>query len=113
VGGRAQAGPTCLLGLSECGQQPPLVLRDLEYLKEYDGSRYQDLPGRLQTRLEETELVVHLIRQGTPEKVMFNIFVRINTGGLPLSRQELEEQHAEARNHKRYGVPGNWMNWGA
>ena len=24
----------------------------------------------------------------------------------------LDEQHAEARNHKRYGVPGNWMNWG-
>ena len=26
---------------------------------------------------------------------------------------KLDEQHAEARNHKRYGVPGNWMNWGA
>jgi len=25
----------------------------------------------------------------------------------------LDEQHAEARNHKRYGVPGNWMNWGS
>jgi secreted PhoX family phosphatase len=25
----------------------------------------------------------------------------------------LDEQHAEARSHKRYGVPGNWMNWGA
>jgi secreted PhoX family phosphatase len=24
----------------------------------------------------------------------------------------LDEQHAEARNHKRYGVPGNWMAWG-
>jgi secreted PhoX family phosphatase len=25
----------------------------------------------------------------------------------------LDEQQAEARSHKRYGVPGNWMNWGA
>lgn len=25
----------------------------------------------------------------------------------------LDEQHAEARNFKRYGVPGNWMNWGS
>jgi uncharacterized protein len=24
----------------------------------------------------------------------------------------LDEQHAEARNHKRYGVPGNWAAWG-
>lgn len=25
---------------------------------------------------------------------------------------KLDAQHAEGRNHKRYGVPGNWMNWG-
>jgi secreted PhoX family phosphatase len=24
----------------------------------------------------------------------------------------LDEQHAEARNYKRYGIPGNWYNWG-
>jgi hypothetical protein len=70
--------------------QPPLRLTDLEYLgKEYNGKTFEDLPGRLQTRLRETELIVHLIRRGTPEEVKFNIFARINTGGLPLSRQEL------------------------
>lgn len=67
----------------------PLVLRDLEYLSQYQGSRFSDLPGRLQTRLREAELVVHLIRLGTPEPVKFNIFARINTGGTPLSSQEL------------------------
>jgi hypothetical protein len=67
-----------------------LVLSGLEYLGDlYDGSSYDDLPGRLQTRLRETELVVHLIRRGTPEEVKFNIFARINTGGMPLSTQEL------------------------
>lgn len=66
----------------------PLVLHDLEYLP-FDGARFHDLPGRLQTRLEETEIVLHLIRHGTPEKVKFNIFARINTGGMPLSAQEL------------------------
>lgn len=69
---------------------PPLTLKKLEYLgKDYEEKRFSDLPGRLQTRLLETEVVVHLIRQGTPESVMFNIFARINTGGRPLSRQEL------------------------
>jgi hypothetical protein len=69
---------------------PRLRLRGLEYLgKSYDGCAFNDLPGRLQTRLRETELVVHLIRLGTPEEVKFNIFARINTGGLPLSTQEL------------------------
>jgi Protein of unknown function DUF262 len=67
----------------------PLRLRHLEYLKACEGMCYTDLPGRLQTRLRESELVVHLIRQGTPEAVKFNIFARINTGGLPLTAQEL------------------------
>ncbi|WP_433539805.1 DUF262 domain-containing protein [Streptosporangium sandarakinum] len=66
-----------------------LFLQGLEYLQDYDGCAFEDLPGRLQLRLRETELVVHLIRRGTPEAVKFNIFARINTGGLPLSRQEL------------------------
>lgn len=67
-----------------------LRLSGLEYLGDsYEGASFEDLPGRLQTRLKETELVLHLIRQGTPEEVKFNIFVRINTGGLPLSSQEL------------------------
>ncbi len=68
----------------------PLKLKGLEYLgSQYNGAGYDDLPGRLQTRLRETELVVHLIRQGTPEEVKFNIFARLNTGGLPLTTQEL------------------------
>lgn len=68
---------------------PPLILRNLEYLKDYEGTRFSELPGRLQTRLVETEVVMHVIRRGTPEEVMFNIFARINTGGRPLTRQEL------------------------
>ena len=67
-----------------------LFLTGLEYLgASYDGARFEKLPGRLQTRLRESELIVHLIRKGTPEEVKFNIFARINTGGMPLSAQEL------------------------
>lgn len=61
----------------------------LEYLDEYDGFTYEDLSQRLQTRIQETEFILNLIRRGTPEPVMFNIFARINTGGAPLTRQEL------------------------
>ncbi|MGW3977177.1 DUF262 domain-containing protein [Streptomyces mirabilis] len=67
----------------------PLRLADLEYLGQYDGMRFEDLPGRMQTRILETELSVLLIRRGTPEEARFNIFARINTGGQPLTRQEL------------------------
>jgi hypothetical protein len=67
----------------------PLKLQRLEYLKQYEGQTFTDLPGRLQTRIRETELVLHLIRLGTPDEVKYNIFARINTGGAPLSAQEL------------------------
>ena len=65
------------------------VLTDLEYLTGYEGLHYSELNERLRTRIDETEFVVNLIRRGTPEEVMFNIFARINTGGAPLTRQEL------------------------
>jgi hypothetical protein len=67
----------------------PLKLRGLDYLRTYEGREYPELPGSLQTRINETELIVHLIRAGTPDPVKFNIFARINTGGRPLTRQEL------------------------
>lgn len=65
------------------------TLKGLEYLSEYEGSTYEELGVKLQTRIQETEFVLNLIRRGTPEPVMFNIFARINTGGAPLTRQEL------------------------
>jgi hypothetical protein len=49
----------------------PLRLRGLEYLG-YNGKLYTDLPGAMQTRIDETELIIHLIRAGTPEAVKFN-----------------------------------------
>jgi Protein of unknown function DUF262 len=70
--------------------EPPLRLSGLEYLgSSFNGADFEQLPARLKRRLRETELVVHLIRHGTPQEVKFNIFARINTGGLPLSSQEL------------------------
>lgn len=67
-----------------------LRLTGLEYLgRSFNGLLFDDLPGRLKRRLRESELVVHLIRHGTPQEVKFNIFARINTGGMPLSAQEL------------------------
>ncbi|MEV0007889.1 DUF262 domain-containing protein [Streptomyces sp. NPDC047973] len=68
----------------------PLALRGMDYLgQQLDGSTYQDLSGRLKIRLRETQLTVHIMQQGTPEQVKYNVFARINTGGMPLKPQEL------------------------
>jgi hypothetical protein len=65
------------------------ALSNLEYLTQLNGLKFDQLPRPMQRRIRETELVVHVIEPGTPEEVMFNIFRRINTGGMRLNGQEI------------------------
>ena len=64
-------------------------LSQLEYLDKLSGRFFEDLPRPMQRRICETQLVINVIEPGTPEEVMFNIFRRINTGGLVLNGQEI------------------------
>ncbi len=64
-------------------------LTQLEYLTKLNKYFYKDLPRQMQRRISETQLVVNVIDPGTPEEVMFNIFRRINTGGMTLNGQEI------------------------
>ena len=64
-------------------------LTQLEYLTKLDEYYYNDLPRPMQRRISETQLVVNVIESGTPKEVMFNIFRRINTGGMMLNGQEI------------------------
>lgn len=66
-----------------------LKLCDLEYLKEHEGKTFSELPRPLQRAIREADLVWYLIMPGTPDNVKFDVFRRINTGGLPLSSQEI------------------------
>lgn len=79
----------------------PLQLAGMQALREYNGRTYEELPRPLQRRVNETELTMHVIRAGTPAEVKFNIFSRLNQGGMPLTAQEI----------RNAVYPGEWRDY--
>jgi len=66
-----------------------LRLSGLEFLTQLNGKSFEELPRNFQRRIRETQVTAFLIARGTPDEVKFTIFRRINTGGKPLSPQEI------------------------
>ena len=69
-------------------------LKNLEYLKECEGKWYKSsgkdgLDHIYTRRIDQTQLFFNIIDPQTPERVKYDIFKRINTGGKTLNAQEI------------------------
>lgn len=67
----------------------PLRLEKLQYLKDLENRNFEELDRSFKRRINELEIEANVIRSTTPKEVMFNVFARLNQGGLPLSAQEI------------------------
>lgn len=66
-----------------------LKLCGLSYLRNCEGMTYEELPRIYRRIIDETQLTVHLVKDGTSKPIKYNIFERVNTGGVPLNQQEM------------------------
>lgn len=64
-------------------------LKGLEFLSKFEGVTFDKLPTLYKNRILETEFQFAIIAPSTPENVQRNIFKRLNTGGMPLTSQEI------------------------
>lgn len=65
------------------------ALTDLSMLPSLRGKKFKDIPPLLQAKLEDYQLHSYVIQPPTPEYVKFNIFERVNRGGINLNKQEM------------------------
>lgn len=68
------------------------ALKGLKILHRLNGRRFSDLTGEFgiyQSQLEDYQVYSHVILPPTPDKILFDIFDRVNRGGTQLNKQEI------------------------
>jgi uncharacterized protein with ParB-like and HNH nuclease domain len=77
--------------LSKIGMKTYLKLEELETLSEFNKKTFDDLPKTLQISFSKRALRVTALSDKSDHEVRFDMFERLNTGGIALSAQEVRD----------------------
>lgn len=64
-------------------------LKGLRALPKYNDVYFKQLEENIQTRIEDKKILIYVIKPSMPLYIVYDIFNRINTGGIQLTRQEI------------------------
>jgi hypothetical protein len=71
------------------GVDEPLRLTEITKLSHFDGKAFADLPGPIQLQFRLKPLKITTISDKSDNAVRFDLFERLNTGGVLLTPQEI------------------------
>jgi hypothetical protein len=66
-----------------------LRLTDCDIVRELNGKTFDDLGTALQIKLKRAFIRVEVVRKGSDPRFKYHMFKRLNTGGEPLTAQQL------------------------
>lgn len=72
-------------------------LQKMKIMKKYNGVKFSDLSPVMVSRIEDYQIQAHIIMPSTPDRIKFDIFDRVNRGGLQLNRQEIRNALYQGR----------------
>lgn len=75
--------------LTRIGRDVPLEIQALEKLTEFNGSTYETIPRSLQLAFQTRPIRVTVLNDKSDLNVRFDLFERLNTGGVSLTNQEI------------------------
>ncbi|MCM1174996.1 MAG: DUF262 domain-containing protein [Blautia sp.] len=76
------------------------ALKNLKILDFLNGKKFKDLKNELgiyQSQLEDYQVYSHVILPPTPDKILFDVFDRVNRGGTKLNKQEIRNALYQGR----------------
>lgn len=65
------------------------ALTRLKILRDVNGKKFSHLSPVLRGRIEDFQIQAHVIMPPTPDRIKFDIFDRVNRGGMQLNKQEM------------------------